>query len=42
CLQDLGISLIQGYFFSKPLFENCLRTGDPRWLAAPDRRLTVC
>ena len=23
CLQDLGISLMQGYHFSKPLFESC-------------------
>jgi EAL domain-containing protein (putative c-di-GMP-specific phosphodiesterase class I) len=24
CLQDLGISLMQGYFFAKPLFEGCI------------------
>ena len=34
CLQDLGIGLVQGYLFSKPLFENCLQAGDPRWLRA--------
>ncbi len=24
CLEDLGINLMQGYFFSKPVFEGCL------------------
>ncbi|MDB5893767.1 MAG: diguanylate phosphodiesterase [Rhodoferax sp.] len=33
CLQDLGISLIQGYLFSKPLFENCLAASTSRWFA---------
>ena len=33
CLQDLGISLLQGYLFSKPLFEKCLLENDSSWLA---------
>ncbi|APW39596.1 diguanylate phosphodiesterase [Rhodoferax koreense] len=31
CLQDLGIHLLQGYLFSKPLFEGCLRAGEAHW-----------
>ena len=33
CLQDLGISLVQGYLFSKPLFESCLQASNPQWFA---------
>lgn len=30
-LQDLGISLLQGYLFSKPLFETCSQTESMVW-----------
>jgi EAL domain-containing protein (putative c-di-GMP-specific phosphodiesterase class I) len=30
-LQDLGISLLQGYLFSKPLFEACGRNDSLAW-----------
>ena len=30
CLEDCGISLMQGYFFSKPIFEGCVQ--DPKAL----------
>lgn len=32
CLQDLGIPLMQGYLFSKPIFEGCIN--DPRAISA--------
>ncbi len=30
CLEDIGVSLMQGYFFSRPIFEGCVN--DPRLL----------
>lgn len=30
-LSDLGISLQQGYLFSKPMFESCVQAGGIRW-----------
>lgn len=30
-LQDLGINLLQGYLFSKPLFETCSQTESMVW-----------
>ncbi len=31
CLRGMGIRLMQGYLFSKPLFESCRRVGDLAW-----------
>ncbi|OXR50076.1 diguanylate phosphodiesterase [Pusillimonas sp. T2] len=33
CLRDLGISLMQGYLFSKPLFESCAQPNGVQWPA---------
>jgi len=33
CLKDLGIYLMQGYLFSKPLFNNCARPDTLSWPA---------
>jgi EAL domain-containing protein (putative c-di-GMP-specific phosphodiesterase class I) len=34
CLQDMGIHLMQGYLFSKPLFKSCGQIKDIGWPAA--------
>ena len=31
CLRDLGINLMQGYLFSKPLFESCVQPHQVHW-----------
>ncbi|NLZ09814.1 EAL domain-containing protein [Neopusillimonas aromaticivorans] len=31
CLRDLGIDLMQGYLFSKPLFESCVQLDKVHW-----------
>nr|WP_316642454.1 EAL domain-containing protein [uncultured Roseateles sp.] len=31
CLQDMGVRLLQGYLFSKPLFEACGEAADIAW-----------
>lgn len=31
CLQDMGIRLMQGYLFSKPLFNACAQASDLNW-----------
>lgn len=31
CLRDLGIGLMQGYWFSRPLFERVSTAGDIAW-----------
>lgn len=37
CLRDLGIVLMQGYLFSKPLFEACGQPETIAWPASPAR-----
>lgn len=31
CLRDLGVDLMQGYLFSKPLFESCVQLDKVHW-----------
>lgn len=31
CLQDMGVKLMQGYLFAKPLFEHCGQTDSIHW-----------